>query len=43
MRKLLSLAVFVAGLKACNSIEGAGKDTKDGSEVIEYAAERASS
>ena len=43
MKKIFSFAVLVAGLAACNTIEGVGKDLKKGGEVIEKAAEKAKS
>ena len=43
MKKIFSLAVLVTGIKACNTIEGVGKDIKKGGEVMEKAAEKAKS
>ena len=38
---LLVLAVALAALAGCNTIEGAGKDIKAGGEKIERAADKA--
>lgn len=43
MRSLIatiSLLAFVISLGACNTVEGAGKDTKNAGQSIENAAER---
>jgi predicted small secreted protein len=37
MRTLL-LAIFAAGLAGCNTVQGIGKDLKDGGKAIEKAA-----
>ena len=37
---LAVLAGFVAGLSACNTVEGAGKDVKATGQAIENAADK---
>jgi predicted small secreted protein len=44
LKKLLSLLAlvgFAAGLAACNTVEGAGKDIKAAGQGIENAADKA--
>jgi len=36
----LALAAFTAGLAACNTIEGAGKDVKAAGGAVEKAAQK---
>jgi predicted small secreted protein len=38
---LVALAGIVAGVTACNTIEGAGKDIKDAGSAIQKAADQA--
>jgi len=41
MKKVISLLAVCFAVAGCNTIEGVGKDVKNGGEAIEKAAEKA--